>query len=31
MLGTGNFKVSYRSDFPDVAAVKLEGVQRYGY
>jgi len=31
MLGNGSFKVSHRSDFPDVAAVKLEGAQRYGY
>jgi hypothetical protein len=30
-LGTGNFKVCNRADYPDVAAVKLEGAQRYGY
>ena len=31
MLGTGDFKVCKRTDYPDVAAVKLEGVQRYEY
>ena len=31
VMGTGDFKVCKRTDYPNVAAVKLEGVQRYGY